>query len=163
MPDQEGKIIARERLRLLALGYYISGAIGAVFASFLIFHVIMFGVFSFIPEKEWNAPPKQTTSTESKSETSGETVVKPSASSTAPPMIIFRIMACAMGFVMVCGWILGGLTIYAGRCVQKRKHKVFIYVMGSLNLVWLPYGTLLGIATFLVLGNEAAGREFAGK
>ena len=52
------------------------------------------------------------------------------------------------------------LTIYAGRCVQKRQHRTFIYVMAGLNCPLIPWGTLLGIATFILPQTPVAQREF---
>ena len=58
------------------------------------------------------------------------------------------------------GWTFGALTIYAGRCVQKRRHRAFIYVMAGLNCPLIPWGTLLGVATFMLMHTPVAGREF---
>jgi hypothetical protein len=63
---------------------------------------------------------------------------------------MFRIFAGVIGLIIICGWTLGALTVYAGHCIKKRKHKVFIYIMAGINCIWIPYGTLLGIATILL-------------
>jgi len=57
--EMEQEIITRERLRLLALGFYVKGAVGAAFISFLLLHFFMFLGFSFMPESSWQpkAPP----------------------------------------------------------------------------------------------------------
>ncbi len=72
----------------------------------------------------------------------------------------FRVMAGVMGGLMLVGWIVGGLTAYAGRCIQKRRRKTLIYVMAAANCLFIPYGILLGIFTFIVLGSPAAIEEF---
>jgi hypothetical protein len=72
-------------------------------------------------------------------------------------------MAGVMGGVMLLGWIFGGLTAYAGRCIQKRRRRIFIYVIAALNCLFIPYGTLLGVCTFLVFGTSAAIGEFGSK
>ena len=69
-------------------------------------------------------------------------------------------MAAVMGGLMFLGWTIGGLTAYAGRCIQKRKHKSLVYVMAALNCLFIPYGILLGIFAFIVLGSPAAAEEF---
>ena len=61
---------------------------------------------------------------------------------------------------MLLGWALAGLTAYAGRCIQKRKTKTLIYIMAGFNCLFVPYGTLLGVFTFIVLGSPAAIEEF---
>ena len=148
--DIEREVIALDRLRLLSLGYYISGAIGAAFVSFLLIHFFLFLGFSFIPESQWQAPTRSAAVAQYASPTA-----LPSASASAnpnqgPPVIMFRIVAGIIGVIIVGGWILGALTAYAGHCIRKRKHKVFIYVMAAVNCIWIPYGTLLGIATIIL-------------
>ena len=149
-PDIERQVIALDRLRLLSLGYYISGAIGAAFVSFLLIHFFLILGFSFIPESQWN------TSTRSPSAAQQASPMPlPGASPSAntnqgPPAIMFRIFAGVIGVIIIGGWVLGALTAYAGHCIKKRKHKVFIYVMAAINCIWIPYGTLLGIATIIL-------------
>ena len=75
-------------------------------------------------------------------------------------MILFRVMAGVFFAVVLVVWMLGTLTAYAGRCIQKRRRKLFVYVMSALNCLFIPYGTLLGVFTFVVLSSVAASREF---
>ena len=75
-------------------------------------------------------------------------------------MIILRVLAGVIGVIILLGWTFGALTIYAGRCVQKRKHRAFIYVMAGLNCPLIPWGTLLGVATFILMQSPAGQREF---
>ena len=156
-PEVEEQIVACERLRLLALGYYVKGAMGAVFISFLLFHFVFLLGFSFIPQSAWNPPPKRATTAESLS-------VAPSPSprpvNQGPPVVMLRIFAAVIGVIILLGWTFGALTIYAGRCIQKRNHRVFIFVMAGLNCILIPWGTLLGIATFTVMQSPAGQEAF---
>src|SRR5437879_3253828 len=52
----ERQVIAMDRLQLLSLAYYISGAIGAAFVSFLLIHFFLLLGLSFVPASQWNAP-----------------------------------------------------------------------------------------------------------
>jgi len=161
--ESASTILIRERLRLLSLGYYISGGIGAVFASFMLMYVAMLGAMSFLPDQAWT-PPAGAGSISSGDNSSPQ--INPafhSERSSAPPQMVFRIMAGVMGFFVVCGWILSGLTIYAGYCVKQRKHKIFIHIIAGINAIWIPYGTLLSIASFLVLCSEAGKSEFTAR
>jgi hypothetical protein len=148
--DTERQIIALDRLRLLSLGYYISGAIGAAFVSFLLIHFFLLLGFSFVPASQWNAPAPSPGITQGAWPTPFSTASQTSSSAQAPPAIMFRIFAGVIGLIIICGWTLGALTAYAGHCIKKRKHKIFIYVMAAINCIWIPYGTLLGIATILL-------------
>lgn len=154
--EAEEEIITRERLRLLALGFYIKGAVGAVFVSFFLVHFIMLLAFSFMPESAWQTRPPSQTSIDmvSPSPTPRPTNIQ------GPPVAMFRIFAGAIGAIILLGWTFGGLTIYAGRCVHKRQRRSFIYVMAGLNCVLIPWGTLLGVFTFIVMQTPTARREF---
>ena len=55
----------------------------------------------------------------------------------------------------ICG--SGGLRPYPA-CT----YEPFVLVMAGINCIWIPYGLLLGIATFLALGSEEAKREYHG-
>jgi hypothetical protein len=65
-----------------------------------------------------------------------------------------------MAGMVLLGLTLAAFTAYAGRCIQRRRSKVLIYVMAAANCVFIPYGTLLGVFTFIVLGSPAAAEEF---
>jgi hypothetical protein len=149
-PLIERQVIALDRLRLLALGYYISGAIGAALVSFFLIHFFLFLGLSFIPASQWNTPPPSFGNTHYASPAPFPGTSQTSNDAQGPPAAVFRIVAGVVGFIILCGWTLGALTIYAGRCIKKRRHKVFIYVMAGINCIWIPYGTVLGIATILL-------------
>jgi hypothetical protein len=159
-PNGELQIIAIDRLRLLSLAYYISGAIGAAFVSFLLIHFFLLLGFSFLPASQWN-PPVPTPGSAQHASPSAIPSASPSSNrGQAPPAIIFRIVAGVIGLIIICGWTLGALTAYAGHCIKKRKHKLFIYVMAGINCIWIPYGTILGIATILLFQWPEVQAEF---
>ena len=157
LSETEEQIIVRERLRLLVIGFYEKGAVSAIFVSFLLFHFVFLLGFSFMPESAWNPPPKPATTIESVSVSPSPS---PRPANQGPPVIMFRVFAGVIGVIILLGWTFGGLTIYAGRCVQKRTHRLFIFVMAALNCPFIPWGTLLGIATFMLMQTPVAKREF---
>lgn len=134
--------VTTERFRLLAIGYYISGAIGCVLVSFLLIHFAMVLGFSFIPESAWDTTKSGTSSSE------------------PPPVIVFKIIAGILGAIILAGWTLGGLTIYAGRCIARRKSRTFVLIMAALNCLWIPYGTLLGVVSLIFLTSPDAKNSF---
>ncbi|CAN5449303.1 hypothetical protein BH09VER1_BH09VER1_35770 [soil metagenome] len=153
----EKSIVTRERLRLLSLGYKISGVIGVVMVSFLLFHLVIFTTISFLPPTAFTPPAKS-----SSSQVESGSRVEPSSPrhDALFPFFIFRIVAGVIGLVILSGWILGALTFYAGHCLARRQHRTFIQVMAALNCLWIPYGTLLGVFTFIVLNTPEAEAEF---
>jgi len=68
-----------------------------------------------------------------------------------------------IGAVILIGWLLGGLTAYAGRCIARREKRLFVLIMAGVNCIWIPYGTLLGIASFIFLETPAAKAAFKNK
>jgi hypothetical protein len=157
--SDELRIVARERLNFLAIGFYVRGGIMLVFSCFFLIYVAVLMSFSFIPESAWNQQPK------TKASPNAVTLATPTpspypGSSGPPPVIFFRIMAGVMGGFVLLGWTVGALTLYAGRCIQKRKRKVLIYIMAAANCLFIPYGILLGIFTFMIIGSPAAMEEF---
>jgi O-antigen/teichoic acid export membrane protein len=159
LSEAEEQIIVRERLRLLAVGFYVKGAVGAAVVSFFLIHFVMLLGFSFLPQAAWDAKPKSVTTTQSSAVVSSPSP-SPRPVNQGPPVIMFRIFAAVIGGIILLGWTFGALTIYAGRCVQKRTHRAFILVMAGLNCILIPWGTLLGIATFYVLQSPAGIRQF---
>jgi hypothetical protein len=157
LSEAEEQLIVRDRLRWLAIGFYVKGAVAAVFVSFFLIHLVMMLAFSFMPESAWNQPPKSATTAESTSVTPSSA---PRPVNQGPPVVMFRIFAGVLGVIILLGWTLGGLTIYAGRCLHKRTHRTFILVMAAVNCPFIPWGTLLGIATFMLLQKPLARREF---
>jgi len=139
LPTDIQTAVTEERLRLLSLGFYISGAIGAVLVSFLLIHLAMFAGFSFMPESAWHTG---------------------KGHPDAPPVMLFRILAAILGGIILVGWTLGGLTGYAGRCIARRENRTFILIMSAINCIWIPYGTLLGVASFSLLSTPAAKDAF---
>lgn len=157
-------IQTNERLRLLAWGFYIRGGMGLFFSMLFLLYALIFGAFSFMPESAFDSPQTThsqngTTTLQPPPDASGKTPNK----SDAPPLIVFRIIAGVMLFVTMIAWTLCGLTAYAGRCIQKRKYRIFINVMAAFNTILIPYGTLLGVATFLVINTEESKAQFGAK
>jgi hypothetical protein len=157
--SEEQLIVVCERLRLLAIGYYIRGGIIAAFSSFFVIYAIfMFGM-TLIPDSAWTNHGKSQASPASSAYFSNA-MPSPTPSPQAPPKAFRRIIAAVFGFLVLLGWTLGGLTAYAGWCIQKRRHKVLIYIAAAFNYIFIPYGTLLGVATIIVMSSAAGHLEF---
>jgi hypothetical protein len=69
-----------------------------------------------------------------------------------PPPPFLGWMFIGMGScAIVLGWTAGILTIVSGRCLQRRRARVFSLVMAGVNCLSVPIGTTLGVFTFIVL------------
>ena len=164
--DTEARIIVRERLKILAIGFYIRGAMVAFFSLFFFIYAGFFLAVSFVPASAWNQPPRHAALPAGSAAPAVTPTPSPSSITTAspraegPPVVIFRIIGSIMGGVVLLMLALACLTAYAGRCIQKRKSKILIYIMAGFNCLFIPYGTLLGVFTFIVMSSPPALREF---
>src|SRR5262249_11147039 len=140
----------------LAIGFYVRGGVMLVFGCFFLIYVAMFFAFSMIPESAWNQPQSGAVAHTTASASPAPQVANPAA----PPLVMFRVMAGVMAGVVGLVWVAGALTLYCGRCIKKRTHRVLIYIMAGVNCMFIPYGTLLGVFTFIVLGSPEAIAEW---
>lgn len=128
-PETRQSIIDAEHLRLLSIAHYITGGLAILFASMFIFHFVIFFVLgsdpNFFPPPKPGQPPF--------------------------PDQAFRMMGAAIGIFILLGWSFGALTIYVGRCIKRRAHRGLSLTVACLNLIFLPLGTLLGVASLMVL------------
>ena len=127
-----------EHLRLLALFHYIYGGLTAVLSSFAIFHIVI-GLVMVRDPTAFPMPP------------------------TGPgmpfnPGYMFLIMG---SIVVASGWTLGTLTILSGRCISFRRARVFSLVIAGINCAFFPFGTLLGVFTFIVLLRPSVAALYA--
>ena len=70
----------------------------------------------------------------------------------APVGIILMLIA---GLFIVCGWTLAVLMIVAGRFLAKRRHRTFCIVVAAIACLFMPFGTILGVFTIVVLMRDS--------
>ena len=61
----------------------------------------------------------------------------------------------------VMGGALGGLSIASGRCIAGRRARAFSLVMAGINCLFMPFGTVLGVFTFVVLSRASVQALYA--
>ncbi|HWB60657.1 MAG TPA: hypothetical protein VG733_14275 [Chthoniobacteraceae bacterium] len=62
--------------------------------------------------------------------------------------VFFKLMMAVMGTLNV---IAGALNVISGFCIRKRKGRMFTFIVAGIDCLLLPFGTVLGIFTFVVL------------
>jgi len=62
---------------------------------------------------------------------------------------------------ILMGWTLAVCIIIAGRCLAKRKHYMFCLVMAAITCTFMPFGTVLGVLTIIVLMRPSVKELFA--
>ncbi|HWF18547.1 MAG TPA: hypothetical protein VG754_04740 [Verrucomicrobiae bacterium] len=123
-----------EHLKLLSMFHYIRGGICAVFSCFFAVYIV-----------------------------AGMIIAMTSAFSharNAPPPALGLVLALAGGCIVLVGWTWGALQIYAGHCLAQRKHRMYCMVIAGLSCLFIPYGTLLGIFTLMVLQRPSVRQTF---
>lgn len=117
----EQRIKDTEHLKLLAIFHYVFGGVTAATSSFALLHFFM-GLMM---------------------------VLNPSIGAEAGPVgWIFMIIGAV---VVLAGWSIGAAMIYSGRMLQQRRRSLYSQIIAALCCLSIPFGTALGVCTFLVL------------
>ena len=112
-------------LRLLSIFHYVVGGMAALFACFPIIHLIV-GIALIASQ-----------------ESSGR--------GGGPPPFIGWLFAVVAGVFILGGWALAVCLICAGRFLAKRRHYLFCFVIACVSCLFMPFGTVLGVFTIIVL------------
>ena len=77
---------------------------------------------------------------------------------TPPEMMTFmHIIYVFVGFSIVVGTVL---NILAAMFLRQRKHRMFTMVVAGLICLQFPFGTILGVFTFVVLMRESVRESY---
>ena len=131
-PSQQ-QILDDEHLRLLSIFYYVKSGISALFACIPIIHVVLGLVFIIAPHVFGHG-------------------------NDQPPAFVGLLLVMLGSFLILFGWTFAILALIAGRCIARRKHYTFCFVMACVECLSVPFGTVLGVFTILVL-NRASVKE----
>jgi len=77
------------------------------------------------------------------------------------PEFVGALLVLIAIFAMLVGWTLAVCIIIAGRCLAKRKRYMFCLVMAAISCVFMPFGTVLGVFTIIVLMRPSVKELFA--
>ena len=77
----------------------------------------------------------------------------PDTDPEAQPIGIF-IMVFA-GLFILAGWTLAACIAYAGRSLQTRRRYTYCLVMAGVECIFMPFGTVLGVFTIIVLMRDS--------
>ena len=132
-PAIRSHILDEEHLRLLALGHTIAAGVYAAFASLFIIHLVFFTAIASHPEM---FPTRE-------------------ASGTLPPDQLLHVFTGILAAFILAGWAFAALTYYSGRCIARRRRRALTIVVAALNTLMMPIGTVLAIATFMVLARDS--------
>lgn len=121
-----------DHLRLLAIFHFVLAGLAIVGLGFLLLHYAVMHTVITNPEmwknqKGGGPPPEQF-------------------------FVIFKWFYFFFGVVLIAGG-LGNLI--SGLFIRQKKHWVFSLVVAGINCVQFPFGTVLGVFTFVVLLRDS--------
>lgn len=68
------------------------------------------------------------------------------------PLLIFGfVFTLVIGLLILCGWALAICMIVSGRRLGQRRSYTFCFVIACISCLFMPYGTVLGVFTIIVL------------
>lgn len=137
---QRQAIVDHEQLRLLAIGHWISGGMSSLYSLFGLLYMGM-GV---LMQTAMSAAPMR------------------AGNGQAPPPEVFWIFVL-VGLAMFVFMISNALMNFrAAWCLKRHRGKVLCLITAGFNCFFIPYGTLLGVFTFVVLGRASVQALYEG-
>jgi hypothetical protein len=114
-----------EHLRLLTIFYYVNAGLSALSAFFAMVFIAMGLVFA--------------------------TVTKSGNTGNPPPLFVGYALLIVGAALLLVGLAFSASLALVGRFLSQRRHRVFCLVIAALDCLSFPYGTVLGVFTFMVL------------
>ena len=129
-------ILDEEHLRLLRIGYFIQGGVTALMCLMGLMYVFM-GIFM-------------------------STIVMRNADGAgAPPRFVGVIFALFGAAFTLSGILFATLQFLAAQGIGRRRSRTLCLVAAALSCLLIPYGTVLGICTFIVLDRRGVRALFS--
>jgi hypothetical protein len=123
----------KQNLKLLSIFHYVVGAIMAVFACFPLIHIaIGFAMLSGAFDGR-----------------------------DAPPKFLGLFFIILPGIMMLCGWTLTVCIFIAAGKLARHRARTYCLVIAGLECMFMPFGTVLGVFTIIVLMKDSVKELFA--
>ena len=122
----------REHLQLLAIFHYVVAGLAALFSLFPLLYTTMGAIFIF-SARHGTAKPGQ----------------------DLPPEFLGWIFAVLGSLLFLTGIAMAVCILIAGRSVALRKRYLFVLVMDCIECLFIPFGTILGVFTIIVLSRDS--------
>ncbi len=129
MTADHGMAKTAEHLRLLSIFHYVVGGITGLFACIPVIHLVTGIVFMVAPGDPGEEFPARLFG------------------------IIFAVVAV---IAILIGWTIAILIILAGNFLRQHRRYTFCMVIAALSCLQVPFGTILGVFTIVVLTRDEA-------
>jgi hypothetical protein len=121
-----------EQLNLLAIFHYVVAGLAALFSFFPLLYTTIGAIFIFAARHGTAKP--------------GEDL---------PPEFLGWIFAVLGSVLFLIGLSMAICILIAGRSLALRKRYSFTLVMACIECLFIPFGTILGVFTIVVLSRES--------
>jgi hypothetical protein len=121
-----------EQLNLLAIFHYVVAGLAALFSFFPLLYTTVGAIFIFAARHGTAKP--------------GEDL---------PPEFLGWIFAVLGSVLFLIGLSMAICILIAGRSLALRKRYPFALVMACIECLFIPFGTILGVFTIVVLSRES--------
>jgi hypothetical protein len=138
--DSRQTIVDDEHLKLLSWGYVFSGVMTALFSLLGLFYAGMGLLMSTV------------LAAAAKSGSHAESM---------PPESLGAIFGIFGLIIFLFAISLAIAKFVAASCIRRRKSRTLCLVVAGVSCLGIPYGTVLGVCTFMVLGRESVVQQFA--
>lgn len=129
------QILDDEHLRLLRIGYLTMGGVAVFTGLFGILYALMGFMIVHLP-------------------------MQPQQPGQPPPEVIAWFFAgFGLAFMLAAG-TYALLSFLTARALRRHRARVLCYITAALSCLYIPFGTLLGVFTFIVLGRASVARLF---
>ena len=136
MTEAQKKIEIEDSLRLLSIFHYILGVMTALCAFFPIIYLVM-GVFMIVTPVEFlQSNPEKT-------------------------QFLGWLFVCLSSFLMLLGISIAVTQLLTARFISKRTNFHFCFFVSAFECLFIPFGTILGVFSILVLGKRATKNYFS--
>ena len=82
------------------------------------------------------------------------------SSKDAPPALMGVIFILLFGVFMIIILAMGVLVLIVGRKLAQRRGYMFCFVIAAIECLWVPWGTVLGVFTIVVLAGPSVRQKF---
>ncbi|MHC4625251.1 MAG: hypothetical protein ACYS4W_15255 [Planctomycetota bacterium] len=120
-------------LKLLSIFHYVVGGLTALFSCLPLLHIAM-GIAMLCGAFD---------------------------SKGGPPKVFGLLFIVFPAVVMLCGWALSVCIVIAGRKLAQRKARIYCLVVAALECILMPFGTVLGVFTIVVLMKDSVQQLFS--
>jgi TRAP-type uncharacterized transport system fused permease subunit len=117
----------REHPRLLSIFHYVVGGLTALFGCFPCIHLAIGIAFvsGAFPE--------------------------PGRGQEMPPAFLGWIFIAVGASLIIFFWTIAIMTILGGRFLARQRHYMYCFVVAVIECLMMPFGTVLGVFTIIVL------------